>query len=136
MANTITSTYFLTLFDEFKGVATAKIDAYVSIASTRVNPTVWGSNAEYATALLTAHMIAVTGSHLQGGSGGGVGGPITQESVGDLSRSYGSVGVAGSGDQELMTTRYGQEFVALRRETFTSATVTGPVTIPGSVDCG
>jgi len=120
---TITTHEFLAYFDEFKITPLPKISAYIDVASIRVSATVWGTVAKYATALLTAHMIAVTGG--SGGSGGGVGGPVTNESVGDLSRGYGTVGVPGSGDQELLTTRYGQEFVALRRETIVTGMVTG-----------
>lgn len=126
MANTIDNHYFFTLFDEFKTVPVVKVDAYIGIASTRVDAATWGVNSQYATALLTAHMLAAGGG--QGGHGGSVGGPITQETVGDLSRSYGTVGVPGSGMQELLTTRYGQMFVELRRETIVPAMVTGTPT--------
>lgn len=122
MAN-ITRTYFLTLFDEFSSVPSAKVDAFIGVASVRVAAAVWGDVAEYATALLTAHMLSSTGG--VGGNGGSAGGPVTAESVGDLSRSYGSVGEQGSGDQELLTTRYGQEYVALRRQTIVPATILG-----------
>lgn len=134
MANTITSHYFLSVFDEFKAVPVAKIDALIGVASLRVNPAVWGAGSSsdlspYATALLTAHMLAVGGG--LGGHGGAAGGPLSSESVGDLSRSFGTVGQAGTGDQELLTTRYGQEFVALRREVIIPCFATGPVTFPG-----
>ena len=128
MANTITSQYFVTLFDEFKNVPIAKIEMFISIASIRVAPTVWGSVAPYATALLTAHMIATAGG--SGGGAGGAGGALTSEAVGDLSRGFAKIGVAGSGDEELQTTQYGAQYVALRRETFITAGVTGPTTLP------
>lgn len=131
MANTIDFTYFTTLFDEFKATAKPKVDAFIGIASTRVNPDVWGTNAQYATALLTAHMLTMTGP---GGLGSG-GGAVTQESVGDLSRSFGTVGVQGNGDEQLMTTRYGQEFVALRNETIVTANVTGSTILPPWPGC-
>jgi hypothetical protein len=119
--------YFLVLFDEFRVVPSQKIDAFIQVASGRVAPTVWGVNTQYATALLVAHMITMSGG--VGGSGGSAAGPVTQEAVGDLSRSYGTVGVPGTGDQELLTTRYGQEFVALRRETVVSCMAVGSLPV-------
>lgn len=125
--STIKPDYFLTLFEEFKKVAPPKIQAYLDIATTRVAPAVWGANASYATALLAAHMLAHSGTQGNGGSGGA----LTQEAVGDLSRAYATVGVPGSGDQELLTTGYGQQFVALRRETIVTAMIRKPPIRPG-----
>jgi hypothetical protein len=122
----ITNQYFLAFFPEFESRPPATIDAYIEVATNRVPLNIWGSNGKYATALLTAHMLTISG---KSGLGSG-GGAVTAESVGDLSRSFATVGVPGSGDQELLTTRYGQAFVALRRETIVSATVTGPTTLP------
>lgn len=109
----ITVQYFRTLFDEFKRVADPKIQAYIKIASGRVPPRVWGCNTEYATALLTAHMLSTSGPQ----GGGPAGGALTSEAVGDVSRGFTSIAVPGSGDAALMTTRYGIDFVELRNET-------------------
>ena len=128
MAANITRDYFLTLFDEFKTVPSLKLDAYIDVASLRVSPTVWASHTAYGTALLVAHMIASGGG--VGGHGGAAGGPLTSEAVGDLSRGFGTIGLPGSGDQELLATRYGQEFVALRREIVVSAGVAGGLAYP------
>ena len=127
MSNTITATEFLTFFDEFKKVPIPKIDAFIGVASIRVNAQVWGAVAKYGTALLTAHMLTMTGP---GGLGSG-GGAVTGESVGDLSRNFATVGEAGSGDAQLNTTRYGQDFIALRNETIVTPMATGPATEPG-----
>lgn len=114
--------YFLALFDEFKKVSSATLKAYLGIASTRVPLSVWADNCPYATALMTAHMLTARGYSGAGSSGG----PTTSESVGDLSRAYATVFEAGSGDAELMTTRYGIDFVALRNESLSYGMVTGP----------
>lgn len=129
--NPLTAAVFLTLFPEFTKVTTAALEIWIPIASNRVPLSVWGSNTQYATALLLAHMLTAAG---KSGLGSG-GGPITSESVGDLSRGFGTVGVPGSGDQELLSTRYGQDFVALRRETVITPSVTGPVTLPPHGGC-
>jgi hypothetical protein len=121
----ITPEYFTTLFDEFKNVPSAKLTAYIDIASCRVPECIWGKSTKYATALLAAHMIASGGG--AGGVGGGAGGALTAEATADLSRGYGATSaVAGSGDAELALTRYGALFIELRRETLVSATITGP----------
>lgn len=134
MSSTITSQYFITLFDEFNAIPIAKIEIFIGIASLRVAPCVWGKNAPYATALLTAHMIATAGG--SGGGAGGAGGALTSEAVGDLSRGFAKIGVAGSGDEELQTTQYGAQYVALRRETFTTCSATGPATFPPDLQGG
>ena len=118
MKPNITRTFFLTIFDEFSTVPTAKVDAFIDLASMRVAPALWKGNTPYATALMTAHMLVVA-------SRGATGGPTIHESVGELSKGYSAVGTQGSGDQELMTTRYGQEFVSLRRESICCAMVLG-----------
>jgi len=132
MAANITRAYFLTLFGEFGAVAQDKIDAYLDIATIRVPSSVWGDRSGYATALLAAHMLATSGA-LPGQGGGAGGGPVTAEAVGQVSRSFGSVGEASSGDAELRTTRYGIDFIALRRETIIPGMITGPDTNPGMI---
>lgn len=117
----ITPFYFTTLFDEFSAVAPAKIQTFLDIASLRVSQPKWGDKTAYATALLAAHMLATSGAQ----GGGSSGGPVTAEQVGDVSRSYGTVGQQGSGDEDLRTTRYGIDFIALRKETIVPAMVTG-----------
>lgn len=114
--------YFFELFDEFKCVPPAKVNAFITIATRRVSACAWGENATYATALLTAHMIASTGGI--GGSGGGAGGALTSESVGEISRSFGTIGSPDSSDAEYLTTRYGAEYVALRNQTIVTGFVT------------
>jgi hypothetical protein len=123
----ITIQYFLTLFPEFTKVPAAKINAFITVASNRVPSGVWGSVAGYATALLTAHMLSTSGPQ----GGGSAGGAVTAEQVGELSRSYQFIGEIGSGDAPLMTTRYGVDFVALRKENIIGATtVAMPVSVP------
>lgn len=125
----ITPQYFLNLFDEFKKVSAPKIAAYITIASGRTPRKVWCENTDYATALLTAHMLSTSGPQ----GGGPAGGALTNEQVGDLSRGYATVFQAGSGDAALMTTRYGIDYIALRRETIVSGMVAvNPRRYPGT----
>jgi ABC-type tungstate transport system substrate-binding protein len=94
MAVNIDRQYFLILFSEFSKIDSAVVAAYIDIASNRVPASVWGGNVQYATALMTAHMLCSRG-HTGSGSAGGA---ITAEQVGDLSRSYETVAEKGSGD--------------------------------------
>ena len=116
----ITTQYFINLFDEFKRVNDGKLKAYISLASARLSPTVWGTSIQYATALLTAHMLSTSGAQ----GGGPSAGALTAEAVGDLSRSFAVCFEPGSGDAVLRTTRYGIDFIALRRETIVSCMTT------------
>lgn len=129
--NPVTVAYFRTLFPEFTKISDAALEIWISIVVTRVPASVWGTNTTYGQALLLAHMLTASG---KAGLGSG-GGAVTAESVGDLSRSFATLG-EGTGDQELLTTRYGQDFVALRRETVVVGTVTGPNTFPPGGFCG
>lgn len=119
MAN-IDQGYFLALFDEFKKVDVNKLTVYLDLASMRVPATVWGDATKYATALLTAHMLTASGRQ----GAGPTAGALTQESVGDLSRTFESNFEPGAGDALLRTTRYGIDFVELRRETISCAMTT------------
>ena len=114
---------FIILFKEFSRVHTEVLKAYLPIAQYRVPATVWGIRTNYGQALLLAHMLTIQGF----GSEGSGGGAVTGETVGDLSRTYGQVGQAGSGDDELRTTRYGIMFIELRNEFIVGAKCVGPV---------
>lgn len=119
--------FFICLFDEFKDVNAKKIEAFIELASNRLsNPSVWGNKIKEATAFLAAHMLASTGG--EGGSGGGIGGAITSESVGDLSRGYSQVSLSSNGNDETYAlTRYGLQYLELRRSCIVSASNLCPV---------
>lgn len=91
----------------------AKLDVYLELARRRVPCHVWKENTKYACALLTAHMLATSGRQ----GGGSTGGAISQQQVGDLSRSYATMFDTERGDALLLSTRYGIDFVQLRKET-------------------
>lgn len=75
----------------------------------------WGSKAKMGICLMAAHLLKDLGF----GDGGtsGAAGPITMEKVGDLQRSYGALQVQGGsvGDQMIATTKYGKNFVMLKK---------------------
>lgn len=112
--------FFLELFEEFKKLSPTKINAYLTIAQGRVPLSVWKANTAYAQALLTAHMLTTQGRQ---GDGAG-GGAVTNEQVGDLSRAFATCFDATAGDSVLRTTRYGIDFIALRKETIVTGMTT------------
>lgn len=118
----ITRDQFRAYFEEFSSVSDTKTDLYLGVSASRVDSTAWGTCAEYAQALLTAHMLASAGS---GAADGGSSGAVTSESVGDLSRSYGSMDVKSDADKPLTQTKYGREFLSLRAECIVPASLTG-----------
>ena len=99
------------LFDilakEFNGLPTVEFECIRDIAKCKVGEAVFGDKADYAAALMTAHIFALSGR-------GGAGGQVTQEKVGDLSRSY-SVETGGAGS-DLSTTAYGRLFIQCRKQ--------------------
>lgn len=121
---------FLSCFPEFDCDQDRKVDLFVSFAERRIDRDVWGDCADEACLYLTAHLLASSGG--AGGPGGGVAGPITSESVGNLSRSYGQINFNSQGNDELFAiTKYGQLFLNLRRSCIVSSFVTCQ-SVPGT----
>lgn len=80
----------------------------LAIAARQVDPDTWGDMADDGQTYLAAHL----GSMSFPGGAGAIGGAVTGETLGQMSRSYGiPPGVSG----ELAATRYGQTFMQLRR---------------------
>jgi len=121
---------FVAVFPEFNDDSRRRqIDMFLKFANRRVSEAAWGDCTDEAVIYLTAHLLAQASGG--GGFSGGVAGPITQESVGDLSRSYGQVQVNANGNDELFAqTKYGQLFLELRRSCVLPAMVLNP-SIPG-----
>lgn len=107
------------------------IEEMISLASTFVCLVKWGAGkGEKAITYLAAHFLKDLGFN-DGVDGGGndssVTGLITQEKVGDLSRSYGALNLGANAnvqDNLFSTTTYGKIFVALRRTVVSTPRVT------------
>lgn len=95
-------------FPEFVSLSDAFIQLYIDQAILSVNVNIWGNKSELGVAYLTAHLLTIIG---RGGTGAA--GPVTQESVGDLSRSYAQVSIPNVNEYGL--TSYGQEYFRLRK---------------------
>lgn len=84
-------------FPELSALPESQLQFYLNIATSLVNANVFLEKTDYAIQLLAAHFITLMSS-------GGGAGPVTSESVGELSRSYGTL----SGNlEELSQTTYG-----------------------------
>lgn len=129
---------FMALFDEFKAVPQPKIQAFLKIASNRLGKQAWGETYDTGVCYLAAHMLVSAGGNAgtQTGAGGATAGPLTEVSVGDLSKSFGQMADTGTSDDLLKTTGYGRMFLELRRETIIGFGVTGCPSPPaGTVIC-
>jgi hypothetical protein len=107
----ITSSDIKALGTEFSGLSDSMIETYIGIAQCLISEDAWGCCYSQALSLMTAHLVTL-------GARAGVGGPVTSERVGDLSRSYGTLN-SGTGDiNELAQTSYGTMLSMLRRAQF------------------
>lgn len=88
----------------------------VDLAVLSHNVAAWGNVYGQAMAFYAAHLLTGTLADDEG-EGASAGGAVTSRKARDLAESYGSV--AGSGDsltdRELSTTRYGRQYVVLKR---------------------
>lgn len=100
---------------------------YLDFAAQRLDARAFGGVYAQAVAYLAAHILTIARRGVAGGAGGGAGagqgasGAVTAVSTGDWSVSFAG-GLNGSeggvdtlAEASLMTTRFGKEFLALRR---------------------
>lgn len=99
----------IVLAPELSEETDARIDMFLGWAALRINRRVWGSKADFATLLLTAHMLTRFAADMVAS----VSGPVIQEKVGDLASQYGQINL--EGDEELSTSTYGAQFAQMRR---------------------
>ena len=81
-------------------------DTLATVAETEISESIFGSKYDLAIALLTAHW-------MKQGDMGGAGGLLTQEKVGDLSRTYQQPSLEAT---DLDSTSYGTQFKRIRRQ--------------------
>lgn len=94
--------------------ANPAIDDYIEVAESQTGNNYCGSEMmrNQAVALLACHMMTLDS---RSGNGGGVG-PVTSETEGRLSRSYGIINTEGL-DSYLSQTSWGMELINLRKNT-------------------
>lgn len=122
----VDAAYIQMLFPEFAAVNPTRIAAFIGMAQASVNAGVWGTSYDAGLSYLTAHLLKKSGpgGGVQGGTS--TAGTVTQEKVGELSRSYSTVdlGPTSASDALLTTTAYGVEYLRLRRLIPTTPMVT------------
>lgn len=104
---------------EFDGDAAR--DTFISLASNRVNYTFFGANAEFAHALMTAHMMTMR--DLSKKTGGFAIGALTGMKEGDVSLSMKASG--SSNESDLGATSYGMQFLNLQKSANLGIALTG-----------
>ena len=125
MTVTVTHDDLLTVFDEFAGTPTAKIDFWLDDAKNSLSEAIFGDSLKKAILLYAAHNIAM--SKQAASSGGAASGPVSSKSVAPVSKSYdtGSVAIANAGTWNY--TSYGQRLIQLWK-----GCMAGPIYIPGN----
>lgn len=116
MEITITPEDVTNVAPEFKNVEDETIEVYIDIARDFVCVSKWGEKkGKHAIILMTAHMMKDLG--IGSNESSSASGPVTMEKVGDLQRSYASASLTGgsTSDQLLATTKYGRQFIMLRK---------------------
>jgi hypothetical protein len=89
----------------------ADLNEWIFQASSQLSPDAWGNLYALGACYLAAHLLTISVGE-QFSSGGA--GPVTSVKEGDLSLSFGSLSAAGS-DQYYLTTKYGAEYLRMRR---------------------
>lgn len=110
----VTPSDIIAFASQFKDLDPAKIALFIEKAKLSIPEEKWGVKYDFAVILLTCHLLTLDKMASQ--SGGGVAGPVTSETVGDLSQSYGFFNLGGYKiDPSLAQTIYGLEFQHLQK---------------------
>ncbi len=113
---------------EFSSVLDARIIRFINRAKVSVNQDVFDTKYDLAVTYLAAHMLSVS-AETSGGSA--ISQIVVSEKVGDLQRAYQNTESTTADPSSLSRTRYGTEFLRLRRECVTSPCI---ITGSGSLD--
>lgn len=106
--------FVIDIAPELATQADSRFDRFIPIATSQTPQDVWGDQTDFAIALLTAHYMSATAN---GGRG-----QVVSEKVGDLQRNYEGMG----GDNLLLSTAYGQQYVELRNSLVITPRLAGP----------
>ena len=102
--------YVLKIAPEFEETSNERMAFIIDIAKQSVNTNVWGAKADYAVALLTAHILTESKRAQQG-----VTGAVKSEQISDTKTSYDN---APQSNSEYSSTNYGREFLRVRKSIF------------------
>jgi hypothetical protein len=96
---------------EFSSLTDAVINRFLAEAGREVNASVWGDRYDDGILYLTAHLLAFAKKGATGAAG-----PVTSETAGPLSISYG--GAATASDAALASTSYGRRYLEIAHTLF------------------
>lgn len=117
-----TATTFKARYPEFADVANALITLVIAESVDQVGDTWLERDRARAQMLLTAHTLTMEGEPGRSSTGQGAAGTgqVVQDSVGDVSTTYGkaSITTASFGQASYASTEYGQQFLLLMRKNF------------------
>ena len=108
MAATPAMVQKLDLAGEFSGISDEIIQCIIDDDAVPRVGEIWGDCRDQATTLMAAHILA---RRLKGSSAPA--GPVVSQSAGGLSRTYAGPSGPGISDNLLMSTTYGQDYLAL-----------------------
>lgn len=100
---------------ELAGVASGAQAAILAYVDRQIDPDVWGDYADDGRRYLAAHLASQMGATGSGAGSAGTMGPVTSETLGPMSRSYGALSGSTEGMGELAATKYGREYYRLLR---------------------
>ena len=102
------------LAPEYAGDDPTKKNLFLSLAATQLNAEIWNGQYQLGAVYLALHMRA-TAKLGESPATSDVAGPLRQKKAGDVMVGYGAVVGVLSKDALLATTRFGIEFLRLRR---------------------
>jgi len=98
---------------EFAQVSATRIQIFLDFAEQQLNAQAWGNKADQGLIYLTGHLLKIDA---EAASGGGAAGPVSAESVGQVSASY-QIGESFA-DSEFGSTVYGRRYLELAKTVF------------------
>ncbi len=109
----ITAAEFKIRFPEFVGETDARVNVFIADAVLVVNESQFGTKYDLGLYYLTAHYLYMANKSADGSTT--VGGPIASRAVDGTSVSYQTVGTDNEWKNYLLTTTYGQRYLAIIR---------------------
>jgi hypothetical protein len=107
---------FKLLVPETAGVADATLSQFLSLAALRMTAAEWGAVYEQAVCYLAGHILTLSPSNPRRAGGSTHAGPVSSESAGGVSRSYGSISTKTTEESTLAMTDAGRAFLELRAQ--------------------
>ncbi len=108
----VTPTSFKVRFPEFAAVDDSRIQIFIDEAELDVGPA-WGTLIDRGILYLTAHYLTLNERQSTSGYASGTVGVVTSKSIGDVSKSYGTIKQDDLEDSYLAQTSYGLFYASM-----------------------